>query len=190
MAAVGRLVVILSARVVDDEGGADAGVTRDQLGALRQKLIETKIAQRNGRILKANEEGLLVEFVDPTEAVRCAVEVQLDVSNRHPHSTGDQRIAFRIGVHMGELMASGDDLVIRAVAALPIAELATLIKPQSGVHGDIVNIAELVAMSAEAGGICISGPVRDAIGQEFPYDFEDVGTCGRDTHAARCAAIE
>lgn len=193
MAAAGCLVVILAADVVDTPRPTEANEEggRDRLEALRQDFAFPKIAERNGRILTATGERLLAEFTDPTEAVRCAVDMQRGMIDRNLKVAQDRRIALRVGINMGEMKASGDDLVSRAVAALPIGELATLIKPGAGIYGDGVNRAVLIAALAEPGGICLSGPVRDAVHDKFPHTFEDLGAPELDTLAtpARCYRV-
>jgi class 3 adenylate cyclase len=131
MAAVGRFVVILAAVVADYTRlvEADEEPAREQLDALCRQAVFPKVAQHNGRIARTSGESLLVEFADPTEAVRCAVDVQRGMIDRDHAAAPERRIAFRVGISMGEMRASGDDLVSRAVAALPIDELATLIRP-------------------------------------------------------------
>ena len=190
MAATSRLVVVLAAEFADctrlteaNEEGGPAGWE-----ALRKDIVYPKLAAHNGRIVRALGERLLAEFADPTEAVRCAVDVQRGLIGRNLDAAPDRRIALRIGVSMGKINASGDDLVSRAVAALPIDELATLIKPGTGIYGDGVNTAGLAASLADPGGICISGQVRDAVLDELPYAFEDIGEQELDTLAApiRC----
>jgi hypothetical protein len=87
----------------------------------------------------------------------------------------DRRITFRVGVSAGEGIANGDGLVNRAVAALPRDALATLIKPGAEFYGERGNVAVRLAGLAEPAGICISGAVHDAIRNQLPYSFEDIG---------------
>jgi hypothetical protein len=131
MAAIGRLIVTLAAEVVGysrliraDEKGA-----LEQLRAHRDQFVYPKIAEHSGRIVKATDDNLLVEFESPTEAVQCAVELQSGMIDRNIRTLPDRRITFSVGVTMGQVTGNGDDLVIRAVAALPRDTLATLIKP-------------------------------------------------------------
>jgi tetratricopeptide (TPR) repeat protein len=87
----------------------------------------------------------------------------------------DQRITFCVGVNIGEVTATGDDLVSRAVAALPIDQLTNLVKPGITIYGDSSKIAVGIAALAEPGGICVSGAVWDDIRDQLPYKFDDLG---------------
>jgi adenylate cyclase len=165
MAAIGRFIVTLAAEVVGyskviraDEKGA-----LEQLEAHRDQFVRPKIAEHSGRIVRATDDNLLVEFESATEAVRCAVELQNGMIDRNIRTLPGRRITFRIGVTIGQAPDNGDDLVSRAVAALPRDTLATLIKPGAQGHGEHGNIAVRLAALAEPAGICISGAVRDAI---------------------------
>jgi class 3 adenylate cyclase/tetratricopeptide (TPR) repeat protein len=177
MAAVGRLVVILAADVVGYARLIEAGEesTLKRLEARRQQLVYPKVEEHNGRIVRATGGSLIVEFANPTEAVRCAVEVQRGMIDRNIGAAPDRRIAFRIGINIGDVTPTGDDLVSRAVAALPTERLMTLVKPGTEIYGDSGKIAVRIAALAEPGGICISGAVSDAIRDQLPSAFEDLG---------------
>jgi class 3 adenylate cyclase len=177
MAAIGRLIVTLAAQVVGysrliraDEKGA-----LEQLEAHRDQFVYPKIAEHSGRIVRAIDDNLLVEFESPTEAVRCAVELQSGMIDRNIRTLPDRRITFSVGVSIGQVTGDADDLVIRAVAALPRDTLATLIKPGAEVCGERGNTAMRLAALAEPAGICISGAVWDAIRGQLPYMFKDIG---------------
>lgn len=101
--------------------------------------------------MKTSEGSLLVEFASPGEAVRCAVELQRGMIECNIGAASDRRITFRVGIHINEPTAVGDDLVSRAVAALPVDTLATLIKPGTEIYGAGGNIAERIAALAEPG---------------------------------------
>jgi class 3 adenylate cyclase/Tfp pilus assembly protein PilF len=177
MAAVGRLVVILAADVVDYPRLIEAGEesTLKRLEARRQQLVYSKVEEHNGRIVRATGGSLLVEFANPTEAVRCAVEVQRGMIDRNIGAAPDRRIALRIGINIGDVTPTGDDLVSRAVAALPTDQLMSLVKPGTEIYGNSGRIAERIAAFAQPGGICISGAVWDAIRGQLPSAFEDLG---------------
>ena len=174
MAAVGHLVVILAADVV---GLIKAGEesTLKRLEARQQQLVYSKVEEHNGRIVRATGGSLLAEFASPTEAVRCAVEVQRGVIDRDIGAAADRRAAFRIGINIGDVTPTGDDLVSRAVAALPTDRLMNLVKPGTEIYGNSTRIAERIAAFAQPGGICISGAVWDAIRDQLPSAFEDLG---------------
>ncbi len=95
---------------------------------------------------------MLVEFSSVVDAVRCAAEIQRAMVDRNAGIAEDQRITFRIGVNLGDVIIDGDDI-----------------------YGDGVNIAARLETLAEPGGICISRTVRDHIGDRLPYAFDDMG---------------
>ena len=186
MAATGRLIAMLAADVVGYPGliGTDEEGTLERLEAHRHQLLYPKITEHHGRIVRAAGDSLLVEFASPTEAVRCAVEVQRGMIDRNIGTSPDRRITFRVGVNIGGVTAVGDDLVSRTVAALPTDKLANLIKPGTKIFGDGGSIAVRLAALADPAGICISGTVRDAVGDQLPYTFEDIGKQNLDIGAA------
>jgi class 3 adenylate cyclase len=186
MAATDRLIATLAAEVVSyakliraDEKGA-----LEQLEAHRDRFVHPKIAEHSGRIVRATGDNLLVEFDSPTEAVRCAVELQSGLIDRNIRVLPDRRITFRVGVAIGQVTGHSDDLVIRAVAALPTETLATLIKSGAEMRGERGAPAVRLAALAEPGGICISGAVQDAIRDELPYMFEYIGKQNLELRAA------
>ena len=193
VAATGRLVVTLAA----DAAGYSSVIGGDEEGALerleahRRQFIYPTIAEHSGRIAKATGDRLLVEFASPIEAVQCAVEMQRGMIDGNASRAPDRRLVLRIGIHAGEATATGADLVSRAVAALPVDKLATLIKPGTEVYGDGANMAVRLAALAEPAGICVSGTVREAIRDLLPYTFEDIGEQNLDGRAGqvRCYAI-
>jgi class 3 adenylate cyclase len=177
MAAIGRLIVTVAAEVVGYSRliGADEKRALEQLETHRDEFVDPKIAEHSGRIVRATGDNLLVEFESATEAVRCAAELQSGMIGRNIRILPDRRITFRIGVSFGQVTGNGDDLVTRAVAALPRDTLATLIKPGAEVHVERGNIALRLAALAEPAGICISGAVRDVIRDQLPFVFKDIG---------------
>jgi adenylate cyclase len=187
-----RLIAVLAADIagylrlteLDEEG------TLARLRAHRRELIDPKIAEHGGRIVRAANDSLLAEFASATEAVRCAVEVQRGMIERNLDTAPDRRIAFRVGVNTGEVTTDGGDLISRAVAALSTDRLATLVRPESEFYGDVGNIAVRVAALAEPAGVCISDPVREAVGDQLPYVFKDIGSqdLGRGGTPLRCYA--
>jgi len=193
VAATGRLVVTLAA----DAAGCSSVIGGDEEGALerleghRRQFIYPTIAEHSGRIAKATGDRLLVEFASPIEAVECAVEMQRGMIDRNASRAPGRRPAFRIGIHAGEAAATAADLVSRAVAALPVDKLATLIKPGTEVYGDGANTAVRLAALAEPAGICVSGTIREAVQDLLPYTFEDIGEKNLDSGAApvRCYAM-
>jgi adenylate cyclase len=149
-----RLAAILAADVAGYSRlmGADEEGTLERLKAHRRELVDPKIREHRGRIVKTTGDGMLVEFPSVVDAVRCAVEMQRVMIDRNADTPEDKRITFRIGVNLGDVIIDGDDI-----------------------YGDGVNIAARLEGLAEPGGICISRVVRDQIRDKLPYPFEDMG---------------
>jgi adenylate cyclase len=154
MASTRRLAAILAADVAGYSRlmGADEEGTHERLKAHRRQLIDPKISEHKGRIVKTTGDGLLVEFASVVDAVRCAAEVQRGMLDREPEATDERQIRFRIGVNLGDIIAEGGDI-----------------------FGDGVNVAARLEALAEPGGICVSRTVRDHIRDKLPYPFEDLG---------------
>jgi class 3 adenylate cyclase len=138
-----RLAAILAADVAGYSRlmGADEEGTLNRLKTHRRELVDPKIREHHGRIVKTTGDGMLVEFSSVVDAVRCAVEIQRAMVDRNSETTEDKRITFRIGVNLGDVIADGDDI-----------------------YGDGVNIAARLEALAQPGGVCISRTVRDHIG--------------------------
>ena len=108
-----RLAAIFAADVagysrligVDEEG------TIARLRALRREVIDPAIAAHRGRIVKTTGDGILIEFPSVVDAVRCAVEVQREMTAQDANQPEDKRIAFRVGIHIGDVVVEGDDLL-------------------------------------------------------------------------------
>ncbi len=149
-----RLAAILATDVVgysrliraDEEGTIAA------LKALRADLIDPKLSQHNGRIVKLMGDGMLAEFPSVVDAVRAAVETQEAVSKHNSDLPEDKRIAFRVGINLGDVVIDGDDI-----------------------HGDGVNLAARLETLAEPGGICISAAVYDQVRDKLDLRFRDMG---------------
>jgi len=154
MASTRRLAAILVADVAGYSRlmGADEEGTVERLKAHRRQLIDPKIAEHRGRIVKTTGDGLLAEFASIVDAMRCAAEVQRGMIDREPEATDGWRISLRIGVNLGDVIAEDGDI-----------------------FGDGVNVAARLEALAEPGGICVSGTVRDHIRDKLPYPFEDRG---------------
>jgi adenylate cyclase len=149
-----RLAAILAADVAGYSRlmGADEEGTLERLKALRRELLDPKIAEHKGRIVKTTGDGLLVEFASVVDAVRCAVEVQQAMPERNTDVAADSRIELRIGVNLGDVIVEGDDL-----------------------YGDGVNIAARIEALADAGGVFVSNTVHDHVRDRLPFVFEDLG---------------
>src|SRR6266436_5900091 len=149
-----RLTAILAADVVGYSRlmGANESGTLATLDALRTDFVNPKISEHQGRIVKLTGDGMLVEFPSVVNAVACAAELQRGIRKRNAGASQDQRIEFRIGVNVGDVIVQGEDI-----------------------FGDGVNVAARLESIATPGGITISGPVRDHIGKRLDLTFEDMG---------------
>jgi class 3 adenylate cyclase/tetratricopeptide (TPR) repeat protein len=149
-----RLAAIVSADVVGYSllMGRDEGATLAGLKAHRQELIDPKIAEYGGRIVKTTGDGLLLEFPSVVDAVRCAVDFQRGMAERNAPVPAEQRIEFRIGINVGDIIIDGDDI-----------------------FGDGVNVAARLQTLADPGGICVSRVVRDQVLDKLSFAFEDLG---------------
>jgi TolB-like protein/tetratricopeptide (TPR) repeat protein len=149
-----RLAAILAADIagysrlmgVDEEG------TLAALKACRRELIDPKIAEHQGRIVKTTGDGALVEFASVVDAVRCAIDIQRATAERNTDTPGDRRIEFRIGINVGDIILDEGDI-----------------------YGDGVNIAARLEALAEPGGICVTQVVRDQVRDRLDIAFGDMG---------------
>src|SRR5271166_938401 len=112
MTASRRLAAILAADVAGYSRlmGADEEGTLERLKALRRELLEPKITEHRGRIVKTTGDGLLVEFASVVDAVRCAVEVQQAMPERNTGVAADNRIELRIGINLGDIIIEDGDI--------------------------------------------------------------------------------
>jgi TolB-like protein/Flp pilus assembly protein TadD len=149
-----RLAAILAADVVGYSRlmGADEEGTHERFKAHLVELVNPTIREHRGRVVKTTGDGVLAEFASVVDAVRCAAEIQSAMADRDLDLAEERRLRFRIGVNLGDVIADGDDI-----------------------YGDGVNIAARLEGLAASGGICVSGTVRDHIGDRLPYAFEDMG---------------
>src|SRR5437773_48703 len=145
-----RLSAILAADVVgysrlmgDDEAG-----TLAQLKEIRREIIDAKIAEHRGRIVKLTGDGMLAEFPSVVSAVSCATEIQKAMRARTSEST----IQFRVGINLGDVIVEGDDI-----------------------YGDGVNVAARLESVAPPGGIAVSQSVRDHVGNRLSVTCEERG---------------
>jgi TolB-like protein/class 3 adenylate cyclase len=154
MPAVRRLAAILAADVAGYSRlmGADEEGTHERLRAHRRELIDPKMSEHSGRIVKTTGDGMLAEFPSVVDAVRCAAELQRAMIDREAGMPEDRRIKFRIGINLGDVIVEGDDI-----------------------FGDGVNVAARLEALSDPGGLCISRMVRDQIRDKLTYAFEDLG---------------
>src|SRR5262245_29781870 len=141
-----RLAAILVADVVGYSKlvGTDEAGTLAQLQALRSEIIEPQIAKHSGRLLKALGDGFLIEFSSAVQAVSCAMAIQ--------EANAQGALPLRIGIHVGDVVVQGDDLM-----------------------GDGVNIAARIEGVADAGGIAISRAVHEQVRDKLNVQFTDKG---------------
>jgi adenylate cyclase len=149
-----RLAAILAADVAGYSRlmGQDEAGTLARLRSHRRELIDPKVAQHKGRIVKTTGDGLLVEFPSVVEAVACAVAIQRDMAERNAAVPNNERIDFRVGINLGDVIAEDNDI-----------------------HGDGVNITARLEALAEPGGVCVSGVVHDQVQGRLECSFEDTG---------------
>jgi len=149
-----RLTAILAADVAGYSRlmGTDEEGTLARLKAHRRELVDPKIADHRGRIVKTTGDGLLVEFASVVDAVRCAVEIQREMAKRNAEAPSDRRIEFRVGINVGDIIID-----------------------ESDIFGDGVNVAARLEALAEPGGICVSRMVRDQVRDKLAVAFADMG---------------
>jgi len=149
-----RLAAILAADVVSYSRliRADEEGTLAALKTLLNDLVGPTIAAHHGRIVKLIGDGLLAEFGSVVDAVRAAAEMQEGIADRNVGRADGDRIVFRVGINIGDVVIDGDDI-----------------------HGDGVNVAARLEGLADPGGICISGKVYDEVRDRIDMPFDDMG---------------
>jgi adenylate cyclase len=139
-----------------DMVGFTAMAQRDERGAVRlleehRSLLRPFFAEHGGRVIKTIGDGFLVEFPSAVESVICAQKIQDAFDRRNASVDASQRIELRIGVHVGDILGQGDDIV-----------------------GDAVNVASRIEPLAAPGGVCVSEQVLDQIRNKLPADWEQL----------------
>src|SRR5687768_8036961 len=149
-----RLAAILAADVVGYSRlmGQDEQGTLARLKTHRREFIDPLIAEHRGRIVKLMGDGALVEFASVVDAVACAVAIQEGMAGRERDLPAAERIRFRIGVNLGDVIVEGEDI-----------------------YGDGVNVAARLEGLAEPGGICVSGKVREELRKRLELAFAPMG---------------
>jgi len=147
----------LAAIFAADIAGYSRLMARDEVGTLARlkrcrAIIDRLIASHHGRIFNTAGDSVVADFASAVDAVQCAVAVQAAIATENAGGTANEPMQFRIGVHVGDVMVDGDNLL-----------------------GDGVNIAARLEALAEPGAICISATARDHIGNKLPLAFDDVG---------------
>jgi len=149
-----RLAAILIADVVgytrlmerDDTG------TFSRLRTIRDEVVDPAIVSHGGRIVKTAGDGLIAEFTSAVAALRAAIQIQREMAVRNGATTAHERIDYRIGVNLGDIMVDASDIA-----------------------GDGVNVASRLETLAEPGGICVSGSVREQVHGNLDVEFDDIG---------------
>src|SRR6516164_3951536 len=154
MTATRRLAAILAADVAGYSRlmGADEEGTLARLKALRRELVDPKVDEHKGRIVKTTGDGILIEFASVVDALRCSTEVQAEMTERNSAAPPDSRIEFRIGINVSDVVIEDGDI-----------------------FGDGVNIAARIEALAEPGGICVSARVQEDTAGKLDLAFEDMG---------------
>src|SRR5436853_38977 len=167
MARTRRLTAILAADVAGYSRlmGADEEGTHERLKAHIGQLVDPKIKEHRGRTVKNTGDGLLAEFASVVDAVRCAAEVQRSMIDREPGVSEEQRIRFRIGINLGDVIVEEHDI-----------------------FGDGVNVAARLEALAEPGGVLVSNTVHDHVRDRLPFAFEDLGEHRVKNIARPCAS--
>jgi len=149
-----RLTAILAADVAGYSRlmGVDEEETLDRLKAHRREVVDPRIGEHRGRIVKTTGDGLLAEFASVVDAVRCAVEIQDGMAKRNADVPPDRRIEFRVGINVGDIIID-----------------------ESDIFGDGVNVAARLEALAQPGGICVSRMTRDQVRDKLALTFEDLG---------------
>jgi adenylate cyclase len=149
-----RLAAILAADVVGYSRLMALGEaqTHARVKALRQDVLEPKVAEHRGRIANFAGDGALVEFASVVAAVECAVEVQRCITESQKDLPADQRIALRIGINLGDIIIENDDI-----------------------YGDGVNIAARLEQLAEPGGVCVARNVYNEVRNKTEFEFRPAG---------------
>src|SRR3712207_4523337 len=148
-----RLAAILAA----DVAGYARLMSQDEDGTLRaltahREVMDRLIAEHGGRIANTAGDSVLAEFPSAVDAVQCAVAVQKALADLDADVDPQQALRFRIGIHVGDVMVQGTDLL-----------------------GDGVNIAARLEALAEPGGVCVSGEVHRHVRKALPLAFTDLG---------------
>jgi TolB-like protein/tetratricopeptide (TPR) repeat protein len=147
----------LAAIFAADIAGYSRLMARDELGTLAglkacRAIIDRFIAEHRGRVFNTAGDSVVADFASAVDAVQCAVAVQAAIATENAGGTGDEPMQFRIGVHVGDVIVDGENLL-----------------------GDGVNIAARLEALAEPGAICVSAAARDHIGNKLPLGFDDLG---------------
>jgi adenylate cyclase len=149
-----RLAAILAADVVGYSRlieANEAGTLR-ALRAMRQEVLKPLLSEHHGRVVKLMGDGILVEFGSVVSAIACAAALQARIAAAQGHVAPERRIVLRIGVHLGDVVVEGEDLL-----------------------GDGVNVAARLEQLSPPGGLLISAAAYDQLPGKLDLAFEDAG---------------
>jgi TolB-like protein/class 3 adenylate cyclase len=154
MTATRRLAAILAADVAGYSRliGADEEGTLNRLRSIRAEVIDPKMTEHRGRIVKTTGDGLLVEFSSVVDALRCATEIQNAIAEGNAGIVTQERIEFRMGINVGDVVVQDEDI-----------------------FGDGVNVAARLEALADPGGICVSARVQEDAAGRLDMAFDDLG---------------
>jgi adenylate cyclase len=149
-----KLAAILAADVAGYSRltGRDEEGTLERLRKLRRELINPAVAVHRGRVVKTTGDGILIEFPSVVDAVRCALDVQRGMDGLNVDVPADQRIEFRVGINLGDVVVEGEDLL-----------------------GDGVNVAARLEGISDPGGICISDAAYQQVRDKLDVTYKDTG---------------
>jgi adenylate cyclase len=153
-----RLARRLAAIFAADEAGYSRLMSLDEVGTLRaltahREVMDRLITEHGGRIANTAGDSVIAEFPSAVDAVQCAVEIQKELTNLNTSEEAGRALRFRIGVHVGDVMVRGSDVL-----------------------GDGVNIAARLESLAEPGGVCISGDVHRHVRKALPLTASRIST--------------
>lgn len=149
-----KLAAVLTADVVGYSRlmGRDEAGTLGRLKEHRAQRLDPALARNGGRLVKLMGDGALAEFPSAVDALRAAIEFQQAVEHANAEQHDDNRVTFRVGLHLGDMIVDGDDL-----------------------YGDGVNIAARLEAEAQPGGIVVSGTMHEAAAGKLQAQFVDLG---------------
>src|SRR3954462_7828987 len=149
-----RLAAILAADVVAFSRmmGADEEGTLNRLKRVREEVTDPAVAQCRGRIFKTTGDGILAEFPSVVDAVQCAARVQVEMARRNAATPEHQRLVFRVGINLGDVVVEGEDL-----------------------YGAGVNVAARTEGLCDPGGVAVSASAYDQVRGKVDLKFADRG---------------
>ena len=151
----------LAAIFAADVAGYSRLMGQDEVGTLRtlaahREIMDRLITEHRGRIANTAGDSVLAEFPSVVDAVQCAAQVQQALAEANEGVPEERRISFRIGVHVGDVIVRGADLI-----------------------GDAINIASRLQALAAPGGVCLSATSHECVRHVLALNFDDLGSCAQ-----------